>query len=716
MEKRRRIKGGNMMRRRVLRLSAGLAAVAAAGPLVLQGTPATAAARLPAAAPVAAILQHLGTGAAPSATPRSGAPTPPSAAARTVLFPCKKAPPGGLCGRVRVPLDRSDPSRGTVPIFFEYFLHRDPGPAHEAILVTEGGPGASVTNDPFLPGFYRGLFDPLMADRDLILLDQRGVGSSRAIDCPEVQHGTDQIYRGVRECGRQLGFAAQLYGSGDVALDLEAARRALGIAKLDLYGGSYAGQDVQSYAARFPSHVRSAVLDSPFSTLLFAAPGSEFDNFATDVSRALPNVADLLCARSENCAADRANAHHELAWLARRLRRHPVNGVGYDAEGVPHQVHITESALAWPILQAEDFSLTSLSEIGAAADALRAGDKVPLLRLAAESNISEGAFAGDSGDPTNFSVGDNFARFCTDNRFPWDKRAPISTRRAQWKQARDALPANRFGLFSVDGWLNRLLSFVAPDPCIVWPAPNGKVAPPIPRGAELPGSVPALVLTGDLDLNIPAPDSQPLTDLWPHSKYVELVNTKHHTALDGAFCADPIIVKFIAEFRTGDTSCATDTHASSYPAVGRFPLTAADARPAAVDPTGVDHSRKADRRVAAAATGAITDAVRRMFRQSDLGPGAGLRGGTFVSSFNGSGLTADLDGVRFVDDVRVSGSDEYNFDTQAISAHVTVDGPGTEDGDLRVTGVWFGFGVPNTVLRIRGSLGGRHVALQVPAT
>jgi hypothetical protein len=190
-----------------------------------------------------------------------------------------------------------------------------------------------------------------------------------------------------------------------------------------------------------------------------------------------------------------------------------------------------------------------------------------------------------------------------------------------------------------------------------------------------------------------------LTDLWPHSKYVELANTEHHTALAGAFCADPIIVKFIAKLKPGDTSCATDTHASSYPAVGRFPLTADDARPAAVDPTGFDHSRKADRRVAAAATGgAITDAVRRIFRQSEQGPGVGLRGGTFTSSFTDSGRSAALSGVRFADDVAVTGSDDYSFDTQAISAHVTVDGPGAEDGDLRVSGVWFGFGVPNTVL------------------
>jgi hypothetical protein len=47
---------------------------------------------------------------------------------------------------------------------------------------------------------------------------------------------------------------------------------------------------------------------------------------------------------------------------------------------------------------------------------------------------------------------------------------------------------------------------------------------------------------------------------------------------------------------------------------------------------------------------------------------------------------------------------------------VTVNGPGVEDGNLHVTGVWFGFGVPNTVLKIHGTLDARHVALHVPAS
>jgi hypothetical protein len=43
-----------------------------------------------------------------------------------------------------------------------------------------------------------------------------------------------------------------------------------------------------------------------------------------------------------------------------------------------------------------------------------------------------------------------------------------------------------------------------------------------------------------------------------------------------------------------------------------------------------------------------------------------------------------------------------------------VDGPGGEDGTLNVTGIWFDVGA--TTLQITGDLGGRKVALFVPAT
>jgi pimeloyl-ACP methyl ester carboxylesterase len=643
-------------------------------------------------------VEHRTTVAARSAAPERG----------VTLEPCDDATPDGLCGTVTVPLDRKHPSLGTVPIFFELYPHRAPGPADEAVLITQGGPGSSVTQDPFIGSFYRGVFDPLLDTRDLILLDQRGVGRSDAIDCPELQDGSDRIYADVKSCGDQLGRAASRYGTGDVAHDIEAVRRALGIEKLNLYGASYAAQDIQSYATRFPGHLRSAVLDSPFTVL-------GYDTFAASSVAAINRAIRLICARSQSCSAERADALDQVAWLARRLRHEPLEGIGNDTFGEPHEVRVTEGFLLWRLLNAEDGGFAALSEIAAAADALRGGDEAPLLRLAAEHDRP---LFGDEGDPTVFSAGHNWGRFCTDAPFPWDKRASTPTRLHQWLGARASLRPDSFAPFSVQGWLAPFpVGPIAPEACITWPAPEGKVTPAFPRRARFPGEVPALVLSGDIDSFTPTADARRLANAWPNSQLVELANSGHHTALRERFdCADAMIVNFIAELEPGDTSCAADESFGTIPALGRFLQTAADARPARSGEG--DQSTRTDRKVASAAAAAITDAMRRTFMSGGPGPGVGLRGGTFEQGLNGdeTALVNTLNAVRFARDVAVSGESSYLFEIESIDATVTVDGPGTTDGALHVTGAFLGFTHQASALEIEGQLGGRRVVVTVPAT
>jgi hypothetical protein len=150
--------------------------------------------------------------------------------------------------------------------------------------------------------------------------------------------------------------------------------------------------------------------------------------------------------------------------------------------------------------------------------------------------------------------------------------------------------------------------------------------------------------------------------------------------------------------------------------VGRFPLTADAARPATVGAAVNDNSTETDRKVAAVATAAITDALRRPLLQPEPTRAPGLRGGTFTPKLSDRGVSLKLKKIRFAKDVAVSGRVKYPFETEVIDATVSVNGPGSENGRLRVKGVWFGFAHRGTVLRIRGSLDGRRVALRVPAT
>jgi pimeloyl-ACP methyl ester carboxylesterase len=596
----------------------------------------------------------------------------------------------GLCGKVTVPLDRSQPSGQKIAIRYVLFRHTQASrPSLGTIFVTEGGPGFSAIQSS-QDAYRHFLFEPLLNRRDLVLIDQRGVGRSAAIGCQPLQRENTPIYPAVRTCGRQLGTSSDLYGSADVALDVEAVRADLGVQRFDYYGGSYAGMDIQAYAARFPGRLRSVVLDSP------VVLSAEDPWFTIGVAQEVRVVARV-CRRSASCSAVNHDPAGDVRWLARRLRRHPFRGVGRDADGVLHRVRVTESRLVHMLGNDAGGFVTS-SEIPAAAYALRHGDRAPLLRLAAENDFP--LFHGDPGDAKQFSLGDNVARFCTDAKFQWDKHASLTRRRAQFDRARRALNPNRFAPFSVDGWVfPASLGGAAPDPCIGWPAPTHQPAPTVPSGTVVPG-VPALVLIGDLDLNVPPRESATLTRMFPRSTVVNLTESGHHTVFSfQSACAGAMVRHFIRTLGAGQTGCASRIpyHVS---AVGRFPGRV----------PRDEHRKVRTRSAARIAAATVEDAFERMFLSSNQ-RGVGLHAGTFDGRFTNSGAILNLHRVRLARDLSVTGT-AHHRQYSVLDATLAI--RGATRGSLRVRGILFNRGA--TRLTITGRLGRHKIRTSVPAT
>ncbi len=403
-----------------------------------------------------------------------------------------------------------------------------------------------------------------------------------------------------------------------------------------------------------------------------------------------------------------------LDWLAERLRTDPVEGTALDQHGDEQAVVVDETFLAWNLMWTTQGLYVSLSEIGAAASALETGDEAPLLRLAAE-HAPRGL--EDEGPVKVYSAALSWARYCTDvNSFAWDKSTDFATRSQAFEDARDDLPDDTFAPFSVEGWLAPLPDgFFGPDPCIRWPAPDGPVEPW--DEGSFSGDVPALILSGDLDLDTPTGEAEQIEAAWPGSELIEFVDGDHTVVTTGrSQCAISILRRFIKNFETSDTSCASSPDDISLPAVGRFPELAADALPAEIRNAGKDESTENDRKVATVAAAAVTDAFRRFFSQRRGVKGPGLRGGTFKQGpGTPSSVAIVLKNAAFAEDVAVSGDGVYDFGTQAVKAEIDVDGPGPHDGGLRIKGVWFSFGLPPTVLRISGEIDGREVSLEVPS-
>ncbi len=160
-----------------------------------------------------------------------------------------------------MPLFWDRPGEGEpLSVRFRVYRRSDPdAPAEAPIVAFEGGPGyGSIGSN----AAYRFLFEPLLRDRDLILMDQRGTGASSTIDCPALQKGIGNYTRAVAACAEQLGDAANAYGSAAAADDLAAILAALEVPSVVVYGDSYGTYLAQVFAIRHPELTEAVVLDA----------------------------------------------------------------------------------------------------------------------------------------------------------------------------------------------------------------------------------------------------------------------------------------------------------------------------------------------------------------------------------------------------------------------------------------------------------------------
>src|SRR5262249_6376917 len=131
----------------------------------------------------------------------------------------------------------------------------------DLVVFIAGGPGQAATET--YPRVQSG-FGPLLRHRNLILLDQRGTGSSHRLTCKESPTDVDTAEVNELDLGRvreltracltdvQANADPAQYTTSAAVRDLEAVRQALGAPELDLVGVSYGTRVAQEYARRHP--------------------------------------------------------------------------------------------------------------------------------------------------------------------------------------------------------------------------------------------------------------------------------------------------------------------------------------------------------------------------------------------------------------------------------------------------------------------------------
>ena len=376
------------------------------------------------------------------------------------LHRCETAAP--WCGNLARPLDPTGAVPGTISIYFEFYPHTEPGKSLGTLVATEGGPGypATESRDEYLD-----FFKPLRARRDAVLMDNRGTGRSGAVNCHPLQADPTLTEANIGRCGRALGPKAALYSSTLASDDLAAILDALGTGPIDLYGDSYGTFFEQMFVVRHPGRLRSIILDGAYP--LDGAGYAWYPNYAP----AMRDKFNLSCERSEGCSRLLGTSLEHIAPALESLRRGPVAAKGNDGDGTLRSFTANPAQLA-TVMFGSAPPYASVRETDAAARAYVAGDRLPLFRLMAETQVGVDS-RDETQSPAKFSAGLAAAVMCEDAPQIFDMSLEPAARAASRdgaiaeRSVRHLTLTRRSRSTSIEGC--RLdYSFI--DQCSNWPA------------------------------------------------------------------------------------------------------------------------------------------------------------------------------------------------------------------------------------------------------
>ncbi len=619
---------------------------------------------------------------------------------RLTLERCKT--PGAWCGAFSRALDPTGAVPGTVPIYFEYYRHLDAGPSAGTLVATEGGPGYPATGTR---ASYLALYQPLRGHRDVLLMDNRGTGGSGAVDCPTLQRQTVLTEDAVAACGALLGPRAPFYSTTLATDDLAALIDALALGRVDLYGDSYGTFFAQVFAVRHPDRLRSLVLDGAYPL------GGKDYAWYPAYAPAMRDKFNLACERAPACAALPGDSMSHIAPTLRLLREKPIPATAQDLSGKPRRFLADAGQLA-TVMFGSAPALATVRELDAAARAFAAGDRLPLLRLMAEAQVSVSGTA-DSPPPRSFSAGLAAAVMCQDAPQVFDMSLPPAQRRADRDRAmaeRQAQAPETYAPFTIAEYRQMPLDYSFVDECVAWPAPPA--AYPAGRLTDGPMQyppVPTLVVSGDLDNMTPLADGAAAAASFPHGRQLVIRNGFHVNALAHARadCGAIVVRQFVADLAAGDTSCA-----QAVPAVRLLPGFVR--RVAELEPATAGTGNAAGRGALQAVLAALLTAGDAMARAPEIAPGrgVGLRGGRFSVSQTATGYRLKLRGARWAEDLAVSGSVDWPF--RAGPAQATLDLAGVAGLTGRIEARWTE-GQPLSTAQVRGLVGGQAVVAELTA-
>lgn len=388
----------------------------------------------------------------------------------------------------------------------------------------------------------RTVFSSVNEKRDLIFIDQRGMGSSHPLEChfeeeeimrlslEEQERRTREL---IKECLDELDADPIFYTQDLANQDIHEIVQGLGYTQVNAFGASWGTRSALLYAHQFPDQVRTLVLDGNLPLNNIAPTHS-----AEDADRALRRL-------FEDCAADSdcQKAYPDLEADYRQV----VTNLGPEGTRIDFDNPSTgeaENILLTPqgfgdalraILYSPDLSRLLPLIIHRASR----GEYRPFLGVSATMTASTG---------DTLTLGATFTIFCSEELARRsDGTESDGTEEEEESEVEEPLLGNQM-LQSLE------------SACEIWP----KAPLPAIYREDVRSEAPALLLSGDLDPITPPHWGDEMAKVLPNSLHLLAPGTGHNVSPFG--CAADLIDQFIdqGDLEGIDGSCLQELARPSF--------------------------------------------------------------------------------------------------------------------------------------------------------
>ena len=233
-------------------------------------------------------------------------------------------------GFLNVPENRQAPNSRLLKLAVVILRAKSPYPKPDPIIYLNGGPGAKTLASINL---YKNHY--LRQDRDIILLDFRGIGYSEPSICPNLSYKIfeflaqdlnpeqeikqkNTLYQDCLNDIKAQGIDLSAYNTASIATDVRDLCKALGYQSWNLYGISHGTRVALALMRDYPEGIRSVILDSSapqgLQTLTEIIP-----NFERTLNLIFEN-----CENDTQCAVSFPELKNDFYTTLQNLEKEPI--------------------------------------------------------------------------------------------------------------------------------------------------------------------------------------------------------------------------------------------------------------------------------------------------------------------------------------------------------------------------------------------------------